>query len=36
MGVLVGRAAPDFTAPAVLANGKIVDEFNFKKETNGQ
>ena len=25
MGVLVGRAAPDVTAPAVLGNGEIVD-----------
>lgn len=36
MGVLVGRAAPDFTAPAVLGSGEIVDEFNFQKETKGK
>jgi peroxiredoxin (alkyl hydroperoxide reductase subunit C) len=36
MGVLVGRAAPDFTAPAVLGNGEIVDEFNFKEATKGK
>lgn len=36
MGVLVGRAAPDFTAPAVLGNGDIVDEFNFKDVTKGK
>ena len=34
MSVLVGREAPDFTAPAVLGNGKIVDSYNFKRETN--
>lgn len=35
MGVLVGREAPDFTAPAVLGNGKIVEDFNFKSTTKG-
>ena len=30
MGVLVGREAPDFTASAVLGDGRIVDDFNFK------
>jgi peroxiredoxin (alkyl hydroperoxide reductase subunit C) len=29
MSVLVGRKAPDFTAPAVLADGKIIDALNF-------
>lgn len=29
MGVLVGRNAPDFTAPAVLGDGSIVDEYHF-------
>src|SRR3990167_2041619 len=29
MAVLVGREAPDFTVPAVLANGEIVGDFNF-------
>ncbi len=36
MGVLVGREAPDFTAPAVLGNGEIVDAFNFKQATKGK
>lgn len=36
MGVLVGKPAPDFTAPAVLANGEIVDEFNFAEKTKGK
>ena len=31
MSVLVGRAAPDFTAAAVLGSGEIVDSFNFKR-----
>jgi len=29
MGVLVGRQAPDFRAPAVLASGEIVEEFHL-------
>ena len=29
MTVLVGRKAPDFTVPAVLANGHIVENFNL-------
>ncbi len=36
MGVLVGREAPDFTAAAVLGNGEIVDNFNFKEATKGK
>ena len=28
--VLVTRQAPDFTSSAVLSNGEIVDNFNFK------
>lgn len=32
--VLVTYPAPDFTAPAVLHNGNIVDKFNFKEFTN--
>jgi len=36
MGVLVGRPAPDFTAPAVLGSGEIVDEFNFTEATKGK
>ena len=33
MGVLVGRQAPDFNAPAVLGNGTIVDEYHFAAAT---
>ena len=29
MAVLVGRKAPDFTVPAVLADGQIVEDFNL-------
>ena len=29
MSVLVGRKAPDFTVPAVLGSGEIVDQFNL-------
>lgn len=36
MSVLVGRQAPDFTAPAVLANGEIVNEYNLKKAIQGK
>ncbi|VAW63743.1 Alkyl hydroperoxide reductase subunit C-like protein [hydrothermal vent metagenome] len=36
MGVLVGRDAPDFTAAAVLGNGEIVEDFNFKSATKGK
>jgi len=36
MSVLVGRKAPDFTAPAVLANGEIVDNFHLSKTLQGQ
>ena len=28
-GVLVGRMAPDFTAPAVRGNGEIINQFNL-------
>ncbi len=31
MTVLVGREAPDFTVPAVLGSGEIVDNFNLKE-----
>ena len=34
--VLVTRQAPDFTSSAVLGNGEIVDNFNFKKHVNGK
>jgi peroxiredoxin (alkyl hydroperoxide reductase subunit C) len=30
VGVLVGREAPDFSAAAVLGDGTIVDDFNFR------
>jgi len=36
MGVLVGRSAPDFTAPAVLGDGEIVDNYNFKNAVKGK
>lgn len=36
MAVLVGKQAPDFTAAAVLGNGQIVDNFNFKEATKGK
>jgi peroxiredoxin (alkyl hydroperoxide reductase subunit C) len=36
MSVLVGREAPDFTTPAVLGDGQIVDEFNFHKAIKGK
>ncbi len=36
MSVLVGKPAPDFTVPAVLADGQIVDEFNFSEATKGK
>ena len=36
MAVLVGREAPDFTVPAVLGNGDIVDRYNFKEATNNK
>lgn len=35
MGVLVGRPTPDFTAPAVLGDGQIVDDFNFGEFIRG-
>jgi len=33
MGVLVGRQAPDFTAAAVLGDGTITPNYNFKEAT---
>lgn len=36
MGVLVGKKAPDFTAPAVLGNGEIVGSYNFAEATKGK
>jgi peroxiredoxin (alkyl hydroperoxide reductase subunit C) len=34
--VLVGKKAPDFTAPAVLANNTIADKFNFRRHCEGK
>ena len=34
--ILVTRQAPDFTSSAVLGNGEIVDNFNFKKHIEGK
>lgn len=36
MSVLVGRQAPDFTVPAVLGNGEIVDKFNLYERIKGK
>ncbi len=36
MGVLVGKPAPDFTAPAVLGNGEIVEDFNLAATIKGK
>ncbi|HCT99141.1 MAG TPA: alkyl hydroperoxide reductase, partial [Methylococcaceae bacterium] len=36
MSVLVGKQAPDFTVPAVLGNGEIVDSFTFSQATQGK
>ncbi|MEH6824700.1 MAG: peroxiredoxin [Motiliproteus sp.] len=36
MAVLVGKQAPDFTVPAVLGDGSIVDEFNLKQAIKGK
>jgi len=36
MSVLVTQQAPDFTAPAVLGNGEIVNNFNLKEHLNGK
>lgn len=36
MAVLVSKPAPDFTAPAVLGSGEIVDSFNFREATQGK
>lgn len=35
MSVLVGRKAPDFTVPAVLGTGEIVDKFNLQDDLEG-
>ncbi len=36
MSVLVGKAAPDFTAPAVLVNNQIVEDFNLRAHIQDQ
>ncbi|ORU93802.1 MAG: alkyl hydroperoxide reductase [Cycloclasticus sp. symbiont of Bathymodiolus heckerae] len=36
MSVLVGKKAPDFTAPAVLGNGEIVDSYTLSEEIKGK
>ena len=36
MSVLVGKQAPDFTVPAVLADGQIVDSFSFSDAISGK
>ncbi|GGI87238.1 peroxiredoxin [Legionella impletisoli] len=36
MSVLVGRKAPDFTVPAVLGNGEIVEKFNLYEAIKGK
>jgi peroxiredoxin (alkyl hydroperoxide reductase subunit C) len=36
MGVLVGKKAPDFTVPAVLGSGEIVDEFTLSEAIKGK
>lgn len=36
MGVLVGKKAPDFTVPAVLGDGTIVDTFTLSEAIRGK
>lgn len=36
MSVLVGRKAPDFTVPAVLENGEIVEKYNLYEAIKGK
>jgi peroxiredoxin (alkyl hydroperoxide reductase subunit C) len=36
MSILVGKQAPDFTAPAVLGSGEIVSQFNLHNTLNGK
>ncbi|KZX75101.1 alkyl hydroperoxide reductase [Oleiphilus sp. HI0009] len=36
MSVLVGKQAPDFTVPAVLGDGSIVDEFTLSEAIKGK
>jgi peroxiredoxin (alkyl hydroperoxide reductase subunit C) len=36
MGVLVGKKAPDFTVPAVMGNGEIVDSLTLSEAIKGK
>ncbi len=36
MSILVGRKVPDFTVPAVLGNGDIVDKYNLHENLKGK
>ena len=36
MSILVGRKAPDFTAPAVLGKGELVEAFNLQNALKGK
>ena len=36
MGVLVGKKAPDFTVPAVLGNGEIVETYTLSEAIKGK
>jgi peroxiredoxin (alkyl hydroperoxide reductase subunit C) len=36
MAVLVGKPAPDFTVPAVLGNGEIVEDFSLSSAIKGK
>jgi len=36
MGVLVGKPAPDFTAPAVLGSGEIAENYNLAEAIKGK
>src|SRR6056300_41031 len=36
MSVLVGKPAPDFTAPAVLGSGEIVNDYNLAEAIKGK
>ncbi len=36
LSILVGKTAPDFTAPAVMPNNNIEENFNFKNHIKGK
>ncbi len=36
MSVLVGKRAPDFTAPAVLGSGRIVNSYTLSEAIKGK